>query len=62
MLTNVCLVFNMYFYQTAFEEDNLTQSGQDSSYGDESSQQEQDPLAIEPKVRHNFLFFVSLVC
>ncbi|CAH2071742.1 unnamed protein product, partial [Iphiclides podalirius] len=33
----------------SFEEDSLTQSGQDSSYGDENSQQEQDPLAIEPK-------------
>ncbi|CAG4991481.1 unnamed protein product [Parnassius apollo] len=32
----------------SFEEDSLTQSGQDSSYGDENSQ-EQDPLAIEPK-------------
>ncbi|CAK1598526.1 unnamed protein product [Parnassius mnemosyne] len=32
----------------SFEDDSLPQSGQDSSYGDENSQ-EQDPLAIEPK-------------
>ncbi|XP_041970566.1 histone-lysine N-methyltransferase 2D-like isoform X2 [Aricia agestis] len=33
---------------SSFEDDNLASTSQDSSFGDESSQ-EQDPLAIEPK-------------
>lgn len=54
---------------TAFEDDSLTQSGQDSSYGEENSQQEQDPLAIESKVRFKLLlqykkrsFEISILC
>lgn len=34
----------------AFDDDNAASTSQDSSFGDENSQQEQDPLAIEPKV------------
>ncbi|XP_063376990.1 histone-lysine N-methyltransferase 2C-like [Cydia fagiglandana] len=33
----------------SFEDDNTASTSQDSSFGDENSQQEQDPLAIEPK-------------
>lgn len=37
-------------FSTAFDEDTVASTSQDSSFGDENSQQEQDPLAIEPKV------------
>ncbi|XP_072939829.1 uncharacterized protein [Epargyreus clarus] len=33
----------------SFEEDNMASTSQDSSFGDENSQHEQDPLAIESK-------------
>lgn len=42
---------------SAFDEDTVASTSQDSSFGDENSQTEQDPLAIEAKV--NFLLFIN---
>lgn len=42
----------MVIIYAAFEDDTMASTSQDSSFGDENSQ-EQDPLAMEPKVTKN---------
>lgn len=54
----ICLLI-FFLWLIAFEDDSIASVSQDSSFGDENSQQEQDPLAIELKVSFDYNYTIT---